>query len=74
MEIQTIASRALDRCAAAATTWTRHTAGAGKTTKHSATRIATHYRELETSGRKDEPGLGKAPGQKTWGCGARGGS
>lgn len=33
--------------------------GAIRIDKLTATRIATHYRDLETSGRKDKPGLGK---------------
>jgi integrase len=33
--------------------------GALRIDKLTATRIAAHYRELETSGRKDKPGLGK---------------
>ena len=33
--------------------------GAVRVDKLTATRIAAHYRELETSGRKDKPGLGK---------------
>ena len=37
LEIQTIASRALDRCAAAASTWTRHTV------QEQVTRIVTEY-------------------------------
>ena len=37
LEVQTVASRALDRCAAAASTWTRHTAA------EMVTRIVTEY-------------------------------